>query len=348
MSFNLNQTRSGSNQLTQKANGDEQFHYVCIIGPGRSGTTWLGQIMNTYEHCSYKYEPFLRSKSTPYRDWMQDLESSPIEELRHRFQSLCRQCYHEIDLPPFPAKSFRWQSPTLLHLLYGLGKRVDPLKSFYEWYGQTRLTSKHPILIKDVNFPNDLLPRLCEVLQPTLIAMIRNPFGRIASGLKGVEIGVFQQAEQSQKINNLRQKLNTPSGKFLSQYCDQLEDMSNVQLGAVIWRLQVEPLVEFARSYERGLVVVYEDLCTDPQGKVSEIFDFVGWRLDQPTLDFLNQSTAGEHNSFNQSKAYYSVYRDPRKSMSKWKTQLTAEQKADIASVIRESPLKDLWSDLPI
>ncbi len=63
----LNQTSSRNNKLDPVSKDSLKSQYVLIAGPGRSGTTWLGQIMNTYEHCCYKYEPFLPSKSTPYR-----------------------------------------------------------------------------------------------------------------------------------------------------------------------------------------------------------------------------------------------------------------------------------------
>ncbi|MFP4122663.1 MAG: sulfotransferase domain-containing protein [Coleofasciculus sp.] len=344
MSDQFNPTRRGN--TTQLTKDDSAFNYVLITGPGRSGTTWLGQMMNTYEHCVYKYEPFGRSKG--YKDWRSDLESADVEELRHRFASVCSNFDHDVDLPPFPAKSFRWQNPQLLHLLHSLGTRVEALKLLYHWYGQTKLTPQTPILIKDVNFPTPLLPRLCEVLQPKLIGMIRNPFGRIASTLKGKELNQFNQRSQSEKIEGMRRSIDAIGGNFLSEYRDRLEEMSDMQLDAVIWRIQVEPLVEYTRSYDQGLVVVYEDLCNDPQGKITEIFDFVGWELGQTTRDFIKESTAGERQLSDKSKAYFSVYRDPRISMSKWKTQLTHEQQADIASVIRDSPLKELWSDLPL
>jgi len=322
------------------------FNYILITGPGRSGTTWLGQIMNTYEHCSYKYEPFMRSRL--YKDWKKELRSGDGGQLCRRFEWLCCQCYHEVDLPPFPTKSFRWQNPHLLYLLYRLGNRIKGWKSLYEWYGQTKLTPQHPILIKDVNFPNSLLPRLGEVLQPKLIAMIRNPYGRIASIIKGRDLNFINKLSALEQVERIRRSMDAVGGNFLAEFRDRLEEMSPVQLEAVIWRLQVEPLVEYTRSYDQGLVVVYEDLCHDPHGKITEIFDFVGWDVGQTTRDFIHESTSGERQYATQSKTYFSIYRDPHTSMSKWKTQLTAEQQADIAVVIRDSPLKDLWSDLPL
>ena len=45
--------------------------------------------------------------------------------------------------------------------------------------------------------------------------------------------------------------------------------------------------------------------------------------------------------------AYYTVFRDPRKSMNKWRQQLSEKQQLEIASVFRDSPHKGLWTDLP-
>ncbi|NET34045.1 MAG: sulfotransferase domain-containing protein [Cyanothece sp. SIO1E1] len=345
MSISSHPIHSDDIAVSQPPKGNIQPNYVLITGPGRSGTTWLGQIMNTYKYCGYKYEPFLPSKSTPYSDWKQDLESGSIEDLRGRFRILCNKCYHDVDLPPFPAKSFRTQNPKLLHLLYGLSKRFEALKPLYEWYGCTELTEQIPVLIKDVNFPNHLLPRLCEVLQPSLIPMIRNPFAQIASYLKGVELNLFRKDHQ-QQVTNLMKLLDTPEGKHLSHYRDQLKDMSVAQFEAVRWRFQVEPLVQYSHNYDKSLLVVYEDLCADPHNKIAEIFNFVGWELDQASYNFIDALRSNKGKKFGPSKASFSVYRDPRTSLSKWKTQLTDEQVQDITSVFCESPLKSLWPDL--
>ncbi len=344
----VNQTSSSNKGIAPVSKDRLKRQYVLIAGPGRSGTTWLGEIMNTYEHCCYKYEPFLPSKSTPYSQWKQDLESGDTEELCQRFQTLCSHAYHDVDMPPFPPKSFRKQNPQLLHLLYSLGKRIEGLEFLYEWYGSPKLTGETAVLIKDVNFPNKLLPSLCDVLQPHLLAMVRNPFANIASYLKGVSLDLFQKPDQLAKATRLRESIANSASPHLFQYCDRLDDMSIEKLEAIRWCLQVEPLIEYAQTYDKGLVVVYEDLCNNPHGKTSEIFEFVGWKLGESTRDFINASTSGEKQSSKTANSYYSVYRDPRQSMSKWKQQLTAEQITDIASVVRESPAINLWSDLPI
>ena len=39
---------------------------VMITGKGRSGTTWLAQILNSCGHCTYEHEPFLAQKSAGF------------------------------------------------------------------------------------------------------------------------------------------------------------------------------------------------------------------------------------------------------------------------------------------
>ena len=318
--------------------------YVFLTGRGRSGTTWLGQILNTYQNCIYKYEPFLPSKSSPFQAWKNRLDGNEaLEELRDSFWKLCNNCYLGIDNPPFLDKSFRRQPGYLLHLLYGLGKRVDRLQYLYQWAGRPQLDRETAVLIKDVNFPIHLLPDLTQVLQPYLIAMVRNPFANIASYLKGLKLGLFTR-DRNLDIERLRNSLNQPGGEHLAHYAPQLEEMSVAQFEAVRWRIQVESLVAYTKNYPQSLVVVYEELCLDPFGKTKEIFDFLGWQIDQKTEDFIDTSTSSKASTTNSSKSYYSVYRDPRQSMSKWQEQLTEAQKLDIDSIVCESPLNSFWS----
>ncbi|MGB7058633.1 MAG: sulfotransferase domain-containing protein [Geitlerinemataceae cyanobacterium] len=278
---------------------------------------------------------------------MSQIESGDAEALRDRFESMCRGCYHDVDMPPFPPKTFRSSHPKLLHLLYGTSKRMPALKPLYQWYGKSNLNAQTPVAIKDVNFPQEFLPRLSDVLEPHVLAVVRNPFSNISSYLKGVELSLFGQ-EEKPKLEKVRQALQKPVNQAFHHYLDRLDTLSHAQVEALSWRIQVEPLVEFARRYDRGMVVVYEDLCHDPMGKTEEIFDFIGWELGQSTRDFIDRSISGGKNSSKSSGSYYSVYRDPRQSLSKWKTQLSTEQIEDIASIVRESPVKDLWSDLPL
>ncbi|WP_162139121.1 sulfotransferase domain-containing protein [Synechococcus sp. PCC 7336] len=324
------------------------LNYVLIAGPGRSGTTWLCQILNTYEHCLLKYEPFLSAKPSPYTDWKDDLARGEVRELRDRFDALCRDCHMAVDLPPFPAKSFRQQSSQLLHLLFGAGKRLDALKFLYETYGRVPLTSATPVLIKEVNFPSYLFPKLCEVLNPMTISTVRNPFATLASFLKGRELGLHSHNDRSQLMARVRQGIDSLAGVYLSEYRDRLADLSETQLHTLNWRLLAEPLVDYTLRNPRAGVLVYEDLCRDPQATVASLFEFLGWELGAATRAFVDRTRAGDRKFRSQSKAYFSVYRDSKTTLDKWQKQLSKQQKDDIASIVRDSPLMVMWPQLEL
>lgn len=319
---------------------------VLLTGKGRSGTTWLAQILNTYVHCSYKHEPFLSGKDTAWNRLVADLDRESTEVLRDRYRKLARSAVHGVDMPPFPPKSVRHQHPRVMHALYAAGSRLKLLRPLYEAYAKPHMHEDADVLIKDVNFPNEHLARLCDVLEPHLIPIVRNPFANIASHTKGVELGYFESitTEDKRHVADLIREGGDPT---LLPYADKLDALTVLQFETVRWRLQVEPLLAFAKRWPKSHVVVYEDLCADPPGQTEKLFAFLDWKVHRGTREFLDASTSGAGGERSQERAYYSVYRDPRESLDKWRKQLSTEQQAEIASVFRESPYRALWRDLP-
>ncbi|MEE3330706.1 MAG: sulfotransferase [Myxococcota bacterium] len=324
------------------------LQYVVITGKGRSGTTWLAQILNSHPACCYKHEPFPERKRTPYADWAAELRADAKRTtLRAKFDEICRGCHHSIDLPPFPDKNFERGNPRILHGLHGLGSRVAALRWLYEAYGRPRLRDDTDILIKDVNFETALLPALCATLEPRLLATIRNPFANVASHLTGVARGIFESDRESD-ARRARAIIEAPGGEPYRGYLSELSTMPAAMFEALRWRIHVEPMVEVAEGLPRGRTVVYEDLCEDPLSETEQIFDFIGWVLTPATRDFIHASIAGPRAVPNSRRAYFSVFRDPRKSMNKWRDQLSPAEQSQIADVVRDSPLLDRWSDLPL
>ena len=319
-----------------------------ITGKGRSGTTWVAQVLNTYVHCAYKHEPFLPGKRTPYSAIREQLGHADPFQLRARYESIVRTAVHGVDQPPFPtSKSVRPQNPAVLQALYRLANRAPRLRGLFEAYGKPHMHEDADVLVKDVNFPNELLPALCEVIRPWLLPVVRNPFANIASHLEGVRLGEFAPVTERAR-DRVRELLADIDDPTLACYRDGLERLTPLQFETVRWRVQVEPLLAFAGRYRRSHVIVYEDMCESPLRVTSKVFDFLGWRMKDSTREFIEASTSGERPTRTDSDAYYSVYRDPRKSVHKWRDQLTHAQQDEISSVFRDSPYARLWRDLPL
>src|SRR4051794_11598799 len=66
-----------------------EFPTVFLLGRGRTGTTWIGQILNRYPRCHYKYEPFNPGKDGDFSLWLRNLASGDDDHLRRCFEALC-------------------------------------------------------------------------------------------------------------------------------------------------------------------------------------------------------------------------------------------------------------------
>jgi hypothetical protein len=318
---------------------------ILIVGKGRSGTTWIGSVFNTHPGFLYKYEPFLAAKAGPWRDWLGGIDHGEPDQRRQEFFRLCSTCLHDVDLPPFPPKHFRRKGAGILHFLHLAGKRLPAMRRLYESIGRPRMDQVEAVLIKDVNFPNEKLTRLCEVLEPYLLCVVRNPFANVASYLQGIEEGLMQRPGAAD-VARVRGVLQSPGFETVAPYAGGLETMSREAFEALRWRIQVEPLAAIARAHTKARLVVYDDLCRDPVGGMRDLFAFLGREMPAATAAFLDKTVKGDDRAARGRKAYYSVYRDPAESLSKWQRQLDGRQRAEMAAVLRESPLMTLWPEL--
>ena len=67
------------------------LRYAFLLGRGRSGTTWIGQILNRFAGCHYKYEPFDPDKiRRPLAIGSPTCPHGDDADLRRRFEALMR------------------------------------------------------------------------------------------------------------------------------------------------------------------------------------------------------------------------------------------------------------------
>ena len=105
-------------------------------------------------------------------------------------------------------------------------------------------------------------------------------------------------------------------------------------------------MVLIARRSGPCHLVIYENLCADPHGETTALFEFLGWKLGQATRTFIDASVAGSRTPRGSRKNFFSVYRDPATCVQAWRKQLTQSQVSEIRATMRGSPLAHLWPDL--
>jgi Sulfotransferase family len=319
--------------------------YVFLLGRGRSGTTWIGRILNHYYRCIYKYEPFNKGKSLLYSQWLQNLsEDSTPQQLKQNFDSLVSTCEHQVDYPPFMIKSCRKQNPFILRLCWQLGKAIPKLQWLYNKYGEPLFTSDDSVLIKQVNFPNEHLKTLTKVLEPTIICLIRGPYSSISSAIQFYK-KTNQQIKTPESSQRVRCLIEREDHDQYKQYAEIISDLSPSAFEALRWRIQTEPLIEFSNQYPNSLNIKFEDILNDPEKEFSTIFNFLNWPFDEKIKNAIKST--GKKNIIDElfKNELFNVHKSKNEVANKWKTNLSQTEKNEINEIIKDSPINHFWSD---
>jgi hypothetical protein len=319
-----------------------------LLGRGRSGTTWIGQILNRYPGCHYKYEPFSAGKRGGFARWLADLPAGG-EDLRQRFAALCAGCAHDVEYPPFVAKRCRPQPRVLLRLAWQLGKAVPAARRVYEWYGRPRLGPTDWVLIKQVNFPNERLDLLARVVGPAVIAVLRNPYASVASALRFYRANPAEPFRTAATVARVLELLPSVAGFGVPQYRrTELEAMSETEFEAVRWRVQTEPLAAFAEHYPGALALTHEEFAADPERCARRAYGFLGWAFDEAVAAYVRETTAGDRHRRGSTarRQLHGIHRDPVVATQRWRKDLTDEQVADVRRAVDGSALLTRWPGL--
>lgn len=302
---------------------------ILAVGVARSGTSFLGELFRQNPDMPYLYEPFWGSTFVAEWQcfWLTEADSRP--EGDRLVQEVFAGCFDELQRQqPAPQRGGRGWTSRRDELAAGLA------------YENGILASKH-LAVKEIRL-NMHLGWVSRLVGPDLriIHLTRDPRGVVASFLKPAE-------KPSLARRFLPRK--GPRGGAGTLY-DEWGDWSGLPAhrrfapeheaygrllgrGAAHERVAARWAVCTAHAMTdterlapgRYLRVRYEDLCRDPFGEASRIYDFLAETLPRPVGAWLAENTrAGNRND------RYSTSRNSLEMVDVWKTQLTRPQIRDV------------------
>lgn len=232
---------------------------LAIHGAPRSGTTWLGEIINSSSRVIYKFQPLF---SYRFKSFLSN--SSPTEQIYEFFQLLSRSS------DPFCDQTQARSSGEL---------------PVFE-----KATNPEMLVYKEVRYHNILhnLARRDVLLK--FIFIIRDPFEVLSSWFHAPrefrsDLGWIFQDEWRYA---LKKNMNNPENFF----------------GFEKWKESALLFLDLKSQYpDRVEIVNYSSLKENPLYNTKKLFQFMGFSLEQQTLDFLEASTVDS------SRTEYGVYR---------------------------------------
>ncbi|MBS3913929.1 MAG: sulfotransferase [Bacteroidetes bacterium] len=312
---------------------------LLLFGMPRSGTTWLAKMIDSHPDVIYRHEPDSEKKiPIPLITQSNERYDEIVGEYGRGILNL--RTIKTCGKAPFFNKSYF--NPFTASLLVGsvylakLAKRVNVSIKIIEHLASDKDLC---LLWKSIESVGRIETIMAGMPECKMIYIIRHPCGQIASVLNGEKSRYFSSAIQTaDDFGVFERLLDTDAAKQRNLTLDQLKSCTPIQRLAYRWLLYNEHALNSLKKYaDRSFVVRYEDVCEKPLDMLKDIFDFSELVWHSQVETFINNSISED--SYN----YYSVYKNPRIAMNKWKEELTRQEVDDIYNIIANSLCHDYY-----
>jgi len=316
-------------------NDNNSSRIMGIFGTGRSGSSWLGSIIDSHPQVAYRFEPFHRLKQNPMIfKARQLLESDSLKEsdLTLVYNALL-PAHPKIERPPFFPKAygFVWGKTGLR----APAMKFKGLNLLFKWLYTAR--RQPPLVFKEVTM-EPIMANLLGHTSVPVVYLVRHPCAVVASTMTGQKQGVMLKGRHS----ILAELLKKHDPQLAAQYAPQVEGMDLLERETLLWRIDVEKGLNAARDHSRALIVLYEALCDDPQAVSKRVFEHFSLDFSVQTVKFLDalahQSQPTRRFMEFGIKPYFSVFHNPAAMKNKWKQNLSTEEQRRVLRLVQDSP----------
>lgn len=315
---------------------------ILLFGMPRSGTTWVGKLFDSHPDTLYRHEPdsVLRLSMPMFPN----LEAAPgYRKELEQFVSLAPglRSPEVVGKQPLFPKSYQSDIGLLAYRASVIGAKIGSRISrhFPCLYRPTAEASNRAHLVwKSIESPGRLGACIEALPEARAIHLMRHPCGYIASILRGEAARRFS-GEYTDDLWMLKMLLETPIAKRHHISVEDLEELAPEERLAWRWVLIQEKILADVGNSERVLTLRYEDICSDPLGMTREMFKFVALDWHPQTEAFVRASTESTRAD------YYSVFKDPRNSAERWRSELPSQTIDRVLDILRCSSAAKLYPE---
>lgn len=318
---------------------------VCVLGMPRSGTTWVGKILDSHPWTLYRHEA----------DSGGSLDAVPIhaaperagvhaDAVRAFVAALpARRSLKVCGKRPLFAKAYRpgWRGP--LHRTSIAAARFAAVARLrFPVLDAIDRGRGEPVTVWKSIESTGRAGLIAEAVPDArIIVVVRHPCGQIDSTLHGESGGRFTDAcAAANDWGIFELLLETPQARRRGLTREMLRAATPEERLAWRWLLFNEKAMEELRARRRGHVLCYEDLCAEPLAGARKLLAAAGLAWHPAVEAFVHASTAADD------PRYYSVFRSPERAAHAWRDRLDASRIERIRAIVADTAPGRLFPEL--
>jgi hypothetical protein len=331
------------------------LNYLAIFGLMRSGTTWIGKVLDSSPDVIYLHEPdyVKRIPCLPYTTEAEDyLGWEPY--IRRYLAGLRSSCASRSMLkrPSFP-KSF--PSTLFGKISYGTFRGMLRIEQLLHRAGFSPVAVTWPkcvdnanlVVWKSVEQTGNIGCFLRAVPEQKILHVVRHPCGFVDSVMRGQRKKLLHGGvPASQDLGIFDYVIRTKFAHQLGLKLRDWEKLSGVERLAYMWLVVNEQAILDGEEMPNYKLVYFEEFCFNPVKMASEVYDFAGLSLGPQTERFISSSsgsTGSEQSDNAKSQQYYSVSRNSKSVPRSWEQRLS---KDSIDRILKIAGLSDRMTKL--
>lgn len=317
-------------------------HVTLLLGAPRSGTTWLGKILDSHPDVLYRHEP---DSIRGNRELPAVCLPEQIPDHRDMARAYLRGLMNVTTLstagtlPVFP-KSYRSRliggtRAKLINAAHA-ASQWRPLRAKARAFNVPDLISgrgvgKLHLVLKSIRSRGRVGLIAQALPQARIVFVLRDPLGQVAAMLRGTRHGRFASRIPTQEL------LGTAQARKLGLTETAFRQLPVLEQLAWNWAILNQKALDELADLGQVKIVHYNDLCATPVRAAREVFDFLGLSWHAQTDDFIRACVDYEGKD-----PAFRLYRNARRSLNRWQGDLRQEDRDRIEAVARTMPLWDL------
>ena len=337
------------------------MEYLAIFGLMRSGTTWIGKVLDSSPDVIYLHEPdyIKRVPCLPYTTEAEDyLGWEPY--VRSYLAGLRSTCASRAMLKR-PSFSKRFPNTILDKISYNAFRGILRVEQVLNRVGFSPIPMTWPKCVdnakltvwKSVEQTGNVGCFLRAVPEQKIIHVVRHPCGFVDSVIRGQRKKLLRGGvPASEDLGIFDYVIRTKFAHQLGLKLKDWETLTEVERLAYIWLVINEQAILDGEGMANYKLVYFEEFCFNPMKMAEDVYDFVGLDLGPQTERFVSSSSTSSSASRGSSASsqdethsnqYYSVSRNSHSVPRSWEQRLSQDS---IDRILKIARLSDRMSKL--